>query len=146
MSLFDFFFAIVFYVYACMYEYVSCACLVPLGTKKVYQIPLDWSYRWLWHTMWVLGMSSIEEASAFNQWATSPTTPRSTKFHLCLFSYWIAKLQQQYRTAFPQYHNEVCVTQSILFNVIILLWILLKIYLLTFIFICMSVWLYTCAG
>lgn len=29
---------------------------VPAEAKKVYQIPWNWSYRWLLNTMWIMGM------------------------------------------------------------------------------------------
>lgn len=40
-------------------------CSVPVEARKGYQIPWDWSDRWLWATLWVLGM-------ALNCWAEYP--------------------------------------------------------------------------
>lgn len=46
-------------------------CLVPSEVRGRYWTPWYWSYRWLWETMWVLGMKPQSYRRALNCWATS---------------------------------------------------------------------------
>ena len=62
-------------LFACMCIWAPSTCLVPTEAKRVRKIPWNWSYRWLWATMRVLGTeprSSGKEARAFNGWVISP--------------------------------------------------------------------------
>lgn len=62
-------------VWVCVdYMHVCDICLVPVKVRAGCQIPWNWSDRWLWATMWVLGIepgSSTRKPSAFNLWAIS---------------------------------------------------------------------------
>lgn len=46
---------LVYQCVVCMFVYVPHAGLVPTKTRRGHLIPQNWSYRWLWVTMWVLG-------------------------------------------------------------------------------------------
>lgn len=49
-------------------------CLAPMKVRIGHWIPWNWSYSWLWTTMWVLGIepgSSGRAESAFNLWSLS---------------------------------------------------------------------------
>ena len=69
---FSFIFIWVFCLYVCLYP--TCVLGARRGQSR-YQIPWDWSYRWLSAGMCVLGSklgSSAREASAPNCWGISP--------------------------------------------------------------------------
>ena len=75
-----FFFKDLFYFYfMCMsglpvYRYVHYLC-VPVGGRREHWIPWNWSYRWVWAVVWVLGTESGPSAraeSTHDSWAISP--------------------------------------------------------------------------
>lgn len=71
-----FFFKKCIYLCLCVSMYVSAVhvCLVPEEARRGSWIPWNWSYGWLWVTMWVLGVeqwSSTRATRAFHCWATS---------------------------------------------------------------------------
>ena len=65
-------------MYVCMYS--VCVYLVPAEIRKRHQMLGNWSYRWLWATMWVLGVTprpSARATSTLNCWAV-PADPSVT--------------------------------------------------------------------
>ena len=66
------------YMYSCFawtYVCVPHECLVPTEVRRGLQIPWNWSYGWVWATVWVLKTesgSSARATSALNHWAISP--------------------------------------------------------------------------
>lgn len=59
------------------YVYISLACLVPAQSRGRRRIPWNWRCRWLWSTMWALGIKSNSSAKAsigLNCSATRPTS------------------------------------------------------------------------
>ena len=80
-----------------MYRHAPNGCVIP-EVRRGHQIPWNWNYRWLWATMWVLGIKpggSGRAASALNHWANFPV----------LFLTFDAK---PYSIAKPQYLAQGC--------------------------------------
>jgi hypothetical protein len=72
-----------FYMYVCGPE---CICVPHVSRGP--QIPWNWSYRWLWATMWVLGIepgSYWREACALSHWAIPPVLLKISFY--CLFCF-----------------------------------------------------------
>jgi hypothetical protein len=53
-----FLFEKLFYVLGCFAWMHACACLGPTEARGRYWIPWNWSYRWSWASIWVLGTKS----------------------------------------------------------------------------------------
>lgn len=64
--------------------------------RKVAKISLNWSYKWFWGAMWILGIRqrgcSGRTASALGHWATSPAPAWCFKF---IFSYFFKFLRNE---------------------------------------------------
>lgn len=61
--------------FAHMYVSIPPVCLVPLAVRRGPQISKNWSYRWLWLSLWVLGIelwSSIRTTLVLNGLSISP--------------------------------------------------------------------------
>lgn len=61
--------------FAHMYVSIPPVCLVPLEVRRGPQISKNWSYGWLWVSLWVLGIelwSSIRTTLVLNGWAIFP--------------------------------------------------------------------------
>lgn len=57
-----------FCVYRCFaYKYVCIpyVCLGPLEARRRHQIPRNWTYRWLWNTVHILGLELLEGEQVF---------------------------------------------------------------------------------
>ena len=69
-----------FYACLCM----LCACLVPTEARRGHRLPWNWSYRWLWATVWVLRIEPISGrvASVLNCWAISPVPYPQTLLYM----------------------------------------------------------------
>lgn len=65
-------FCFLFFVCGCLayiFVRVPCVCQVPTEVRRWSQTTWDWSYRWLWATIWVLGIehgSSTRATSGLN--------------------------------------------------------------------------------
>lgn len=53
--------------------FIPCVCLMPTETRRRHWKPWNWSYRYLWATMWVPATQSWSWTRTFNHWATSPS-------------------------------------------------------------------------
>lgn len=103
------------YIYVCVcvtyiYVYTLTMCLVSRGGQKGHQIPLNWSYRWLWSTLRVLGpepRSCQRAASAHNHRAFTPAQQLST----CAPSHQTVTLRF-IRVAKPQLQSSAAVTEQ----------------------------------
>lgn len=54
--------------FACyVFVHLVCACLRPVEAWGRYQMPWDWSYRWLWtpNQCWELNLGFLDEQQAF---------------------------------------------------------------------------------
>lgn len=52
-----------------------CMCLGPAEVRRGHSVPWNWSFRWLWVTMWVIkpkSESSTRGVSALNSWVIFP--------------------------------------------------------------------------
>lgn len=61
--------------FACMYICAPCVFLGLAEIRREHQMLWNWSCRWVWAAMWVLGIeprSTGRAASALKHWATSP--------------------------------------------------------------------------
>ena len=68
---------------ACMSVHHMQACLLPAEVGRGCQIPWNWSYRWLWSSMWVLRIElgfPVGASSALKHWAISPAPTWMFKF------------------------------------------------------------------
>lgn len=77
----------VFCLHLCM---ASWTCLVPAENGRGHCLPCNWSYRWLYANMWVLGTeskSSTRGTNAFNHWAIflAPSYTLSDVFFIILY-------------------------------------------------------------
>jgi hypothetical protein len=66
--------------FACMNACTLCAYLGPMEARRGHQMPWNWSYKWLWASMWVMQTkpgSSPRVASELN-WAISPAPTMNT--------------------------------------------------------------------
>jgi hypothetical protein len=63
------------WVFAVVYICLPRVGLMSYKSRRGHQIAWNWNYRWLWVTLWVLGMklrSSRTTVSSLNCWAVSP--------------------------------------------------------------------------
>lgn len=70
----------------CLHVYLCIMWMQILWPRRGSQMSWPWSYRWLWVTVWVLGIKprcSERAAGALRPWA-SFTTPKSWKYQ-CFF-------------------------------------------------------------
>lgn len=58
--------------FAWMCVWALHVCLVPMEVRRGYQIPWNWSYRYLWTTTWVMVPKSESSAGATNMCSLAP--------------------------------------------------------------------------
>lgn len=75
LNFLDLFIILLYRCFAYMYVCELCVRLVIVKVRWGCCIPWNWSSRWLWAAIWVLGInprSSARTVIAFNYWANSP--------------------------------------------------------------------------
>jgi hypothetical protein len=55
-----------------MYVLALCVCLVPTEVRRQHQIPWNWSHRWWWPIMYVLGTEPGSSAKVASVLTTEP--------------------------------------------------------------------------